>query len=66
MLGGKARSLSSVNHVAQRQPKVFIAYAPDSQGHRDAVRKLADLLRSCGVDAEIDQYAEDQRRDWNV
>ena len=46
-------------------PKVFIAYAQDSQAHKDAVRSLADLLRSYGVDAEIDQYAEEERQDWN-
>lgn len=46
-------------------PKAFIAYAQDSQAHKDAVRSLADLLRSYGVDAEIDQYAEEERQDWN-
>jgi hypothetical protein len=29
-----------------RRPKVFVAYAQDSQAHKDAVRSLADLLRS--------------------
>jgi SEFIR domain len=48
-----------------RHPKVFIAYGQDSQAHKDAVRTLADLLRSYGVDAEIDQYAEEERQDWN-
>jgi len=47
-------------------PKVFIAYAQDSQAHKDDVRGLADLLRSYGVDAEIDQYAEEVRQDWNA
>jgi hypothetical protein len=54
-----------VNTVPGRHPKVFIAYAQDSQAHKDAVRSLADLLRSYGVDAEIDQYAEEERQDWN-
>lgn len=40
-------------------------YAQDSQAHKDAVRSLADLLRSYGVDAEIDQYAEEERQDRN-
>ncbi len=40
-------------------------YAQDSQAHKDAVRSLADLLRAYGVDAEIDQYAEEERQDWN-
>lgn len=47
--------------------KVFIAYAQDSQAHKNDVRQLADLLRAeGGVDAEIDQYAEDERQDWNA
>lgn len=54
-----------MNTVPERHPKVFIAYAQDSQAHKDAVRSLADLLRSYGVDAEIDQYAEEERQDWN-
>ena len=54
-----------MNTVPGRHPKVFIAYAQDSQAHKDAVRSLADLLRSYGVDAEIDQYAEEERQDWN-
>lgn len=49
-----------------RPPKVFVAYAQDSQAHKDDIRGLADLLRSCGVDAEIDQYAEEERHDWNA
>lgn len=54
-----------MNTVPERHPKAFIAYAQDSQAHKDAVRSLADLLRSYGVDAEIDQYAEEERQDWN-
>jgi hypothetical protein len=54
-----------VSTASGRHPKVFIAYAQDSQAHKDAVRSLADLLRSYGVDAEIDQYAEEERQDWN-
>ncbi|MFD5823846.1 SEFIR domain-containing protein [Lentzea sp. NPDC060358] len=51
--------------VPGHHPKVFIAYAQDSPAHKNAVRSLADLLRSYGVDAEIDQYAEETRQDWN-
>src|SRR6266540_3011731 len=55
-----------MNSALGRPPKVFVAYAQDSQAHKDDVRRLADLLRSCGVDAEIDQYAEEERQDWNA
>ena len=35
---------------------VFISYAWESKSHAQQVRKLADDLRSWGVDARIDQY----------
>ncbi len=37
-------------------PKVFISYSWDNQAHKDWVRKLADKLRTNGVDAILDQY----------
>lgn len=46
-------------------PRSSFTDAQDSQAHKDDVRRLADLLRSYGVDAEIDQYAEEGRQDWN-
>lgn len=55
-----------MNMDVGRSPKVFIAYAQDSQAHKGDVLELADLLRRCGVDAEIDQYAEEERQDWNA
>ncbi|HBO2015521.1 toll/interleukin-1 receptor domain-containing protein [Pseudomonas aeruginosa] len=37
-------------------PKVFISYSHDSQEHKQWVLGLATRLRSCGVDAVLDQW----------
>lgn len=37
-------------------PKVFISYSHDSQEHKHWVLALATRLRSCGVDAILDQW----------
>lgn len=37
-------------------PKVFISYSHDSQEHKLWVLELATRLRSCGVDAVLDQW----------
>lgn len=37
-------------------PSVFLSYSHDSQAHKDWVRKLAEDLRSQGVDATLDQW----------
>ena len=44
--------------------RVFISYSHDSAAHRDAVRAFADLLRSKGYDAWIDQYVTDPDEGW--
>ncbi|GHG08904.1 MULTISPECIES: toll/interleukin-1 receptor domain-containing protein [Amycolatopsis] len=48
----------------EHHPKVFIAYDHVSPVHADEVHRLADLLRSSGVDAQFDQWAGNTRRDW--
>lgn len=37
-------------------PKVFVSYSHDSQDHKQWVLELATRLRSCGVDAILDQW----------
>lgn len=44
--------------------RVFVSYAHDSQQHVARVRELWQLLRSCGVDAELDLPADESRQDW--
>ena len=43
---------------------VFISYSHDSDAVCDSVLELANYLRSCGVDAIIDQYEESPLEGW--
>ncbi|OLB81479.1 MAG: hypothetical protein AUI14_03120 [Actinobacteria bacterium 13_2_20CM_2_71_6] len=52
--------------MGDRPREVFISYAHDSVEHREAVRQLWVLLRSCGVDARLDLSYQNERRDWSV
>lgn len=45
-------------------PRVFISYSHDSDEHRRRVLCLAQALRDHGIDAELDQYHEDEIVDW--
>lgn len=45
-------------------PLVFISYSQESTEHNDAVRDLADKLRSEGVDAWIDRYVTSPPEGW--
>lgn len=40
----------------QEAPRVFVSYSWESENHKDWVRKLAERLRSKGVDARLDQW----------
>lgn len=46
------------------RPRVFISYAHENAAHRAAVRTLAGLLRSRGLDVRLDQYVEDDVSEW--
>jgi hypothetical protein len=48
------------------RPQVFVSYAHDTEHHKRQVQQLCALLRSLGVDARLDSYDEDSRRDWYV
>jgi hypothetical protein len=48
----------------ERPPKVFISYSQDSPDHMARVLKLADQLRTDGVDADIDQYESAPPQGW--
>lgn len=46
-------------------PRVFVSYAPDSAEHERAVREFATFLRTeAGIDARLDAWYTDRRRDW--
>lgn len=48
-----------------RPRRVFISYANVSSEHRQLVRRLWELLRSCRIDARLDQ-AVAGRQDWSL
>src|SRR5262245_66013818 len=67
VLGGRAGDRApslDVTGGAVTAPRVFVSYTHDSDAHKAAVLEFSELLRSCGIDAELDQWATDQRRDW--
>ena len=45
-------------------PKVFISYAHDSAEHKDHVLRFATFLRGQGIEAVLDVWSTDARRDW--
>lgn len=47
-----------------RSSKVFISYSHDSPKHKERVSKLSNLLRSEGIDCNIDQYEISPPEGW--
>lgn len=45
-------------------PRVFVSYAHDNQDHKIQVLRLCEVLRGQGVDARLDTYDDNERRDW--
>ena len=50
--------------TAPRRVRVFLSYSHDSQEHCDLVLALAQQLRRDGVDAELDQFHQDELLHW--
>jgi len=51
----------------QEPPRVFVTYSHDSEEHKDLVLRFCTFLRvEVGVDAHLDRWYEDVRRDWTV
>jgi len=48
------------------RPRVFVSYAHDTEDHKTLVLRLCQVLRSQGVDARLDTYDANERRDWYV
>jgi hypothetical protein len=60
----KSREHMMSNGVA---PTVFISYAHDSTKHKELVRDFATFLRvRIGLDARLDQWDDNVRRDWSL
>lgn len=52
--------------AAGEGPRVFISYAHDSAEHKEQVRRFCTFLREkVGIDAHLDQWYDDGRRDWS-
>jgi hypothetical protein len=45
-------------------PRVFISYARDTPDHAEEVRRFADFLVRNGIDADLDRWNLEPRRDW--
>jgi len=43
---------------------VFVSYTHDSDDHKALVLEFATFMRACGIDADLDQWFTDRRRDW--
>ncbi|MEU7785621.1 SEFIR domain-containing protein [Amycolatopsis sp. NPDC049159] len=53
--------------TSREHPKAFVSYIHDSPQHCDAVREFSTFLRSeQGIDVILDQWASDQRQDWQA
>jgi hypothetical protein len=50
--------------MASEYPKVFISYSHDSREHCDQVLAFAQQLRRDGIDAELDQFHQDELVHW--
>ncbi|BDT94747.1 hypothetical protein IFM12275_47230 [Nocardia sputorum] len=48
-------------------PRVFVSYSHDSDEHKESVRQFCTFLReTAGVDAHLDVWYDDGRRDWSL
>lgn len=45
-------------------PRVFISYSHDSRSHCDRVLEFAQQLRRDGIDAELDQFHQEEPVHW--
>jgi hypothetical protein len=58
--------MTSTDEVPASSPYVFISYAHDSAQHEKDVMMFGALLRSqLGINAHLDEWHADERRDWS-
>jgi hypothetical protein len=51
----------------RKSPRVFISYSHDTPEHKELVRRFSTFLRTeAGVDAHLDRWYEQERRDWSL
>ena len=56
--------MSASEQTETGPPRVFISYSHDSREHCDRVIALAQQLRRDGIDAELDQFHQDELLHW--
>ena len=56
--------MSASEQTLPKHPRVFISYSHDSAAHCDRVLALAQQLRRDGIDAELDQFHQDELLHW--
>ncbi|MFI0718517.1 SEFIR domain-containing protein [Streptomyces sp. NPDC021224] len=59
-------SAANGERAGRRAPSVFICYAHDSPHHKYMARQFGTLLVKSGVDAHMDQWDDDGRKEWSV
>ncbi|WP_410659435.1 SEFIR domain-containing protein [Amycolatopsis sp. lyj-112] len=48
-------------------PQVFVTYAHDSPEHKERVRRFAEFLHAeIGLEVHLDQWDDNERRDWSL
>jgi TIR domain len=56
--------MSASEQTSPAGPRVFISYSHDSPEHCDRVFHLAQQLRRDGVNAELDQFHQEELKHW--
>lgn len=60
------REWRDANGMTADAAKVFVSYAHESEEHKAQVLDFAAFLRGAGVEAVLDLWAADVRRDWSA
>ncbi|MEU5848660.1 effector-associated domain 2-containing protein [Saccharopolyspora shandongensis] len=56
--------LTDIRRVDGPRPRVFVSYTHDSELHKSHVLEFGTFLRKHGIDARLDRWDTDRRRDW--
>jgi hypothetical protein len=56
--------MSASEQTLPQHPRVFISYSHDSKAHCDRVLSLVQQLRRDGIDAELDQFYQEEPLHW--
>ncbi|MEU5342300.1 MULTISPECIES: toll/interleukin-1 receptor domain-containing protein [unclassified Streptomyces] len=62
----RSRTAVTAGRPRGNRGRVFISYAHETPDHKDAVRRLYELLRDQGLDVRYDQADQHERRNWET